>query len=252
MRSRFFLLLWGTSLWVGSAWAEDVKVAVAANFAPAMEALKADFEQRSGHRLRISTGSTGQLYAQIQQGADYQVFLAADAEFPARAVESGVAVSGTRFPYALGRLVLYSAREPSLIQGVDSLRQGGWNKLAIADPKVAPYGKAAIQVLKRMNLWPQVEGKLVRGRSVAQAMNFIATGNADLGFVSLSQVIHGEPGKYWLVPESWHDPIRQEAVLLLPGKGKAAPQAFLTYLKSESAAKILKQYGYVVPWKRSI
>lgn len=252
IRRRWVCILFlAFGLWTEPAGAEEVRIAVAANFAPAIKAIQADFERRFGTRLRISTGSTGQLYAQILQGADYQVYLAADADFPARAVEEGLGVKGTRFPYALGRLVLYSAREPALIQGAATLRQPGWNKLAMADPTVAPYGKAAVQVMKKMEVWSQVKRKIVRGRSVTQAMKFVVTGNAELGFVSLSQVIHGVRGKYWLVPEHWHQPIRQEAVLLQPGNGNAAAEDFLTYLKSEPAAAILTRFGYEVPWKHS-
>lgn len=253
MTCRIQSILWFlvASLDIHSAWPDEVHLAVAANFAPAMKALQADFAQRTGHRLLVSTGSTGQLYAQIKQGAAYQVYLAADTEFPARAIEAGLAVRGTRFPYAVGKLVLYSAREPALIRGADSLLEGNWNKLAIADPQVAPYGKAAIQVLKKLDAWSLVANKLVRGRNVSQTMNFIVTGNAELGFVSLSQVIQGVPGKYWVVPDTWHDPLRQDAVLLLPGKGQTAAQDFLTYLQSEPAAAILNTFGYGVPWKRS-
>jgi molybdate transport system substrate-binding protein len=233
----------------GVSRADTATVAVAANFAAPAKALVDRFMNSSEHQLTLSTGSTGKLYAQIEHGAPFEVFLAADQERPARLEEQGLGVSGSRFTYTLGKLVLWSA-QPELVdnQG-DILKEGNFARLAIANPKLAPYGAAARETLQKLGVWSQVQPKLVMGENIAQTHQFVSTGNAELGFVALSQ-IQGETkptGSYWRVPASLHTPIRQDAVLLTRGKGNEAAEQFMHYLRSEPAKAIIESYGYGLP-----
>lgn len=234
-------------LLAGSARAADVQVAVAANFSAPMKRIAAAFEQDQRHKLVLIAASTGKLYAQIGNGAPYQVLLAADAETPARLEREGRAVAGSRFTYAVGRLALWS-RAPG---GVDDqghvLRHGAFRHLAIANPKLAPYGAAALEVLAGLGLGTTLAPKVVQGESIAQAYQFVATGNAELGFVALSQVFaDGQltQGSAWVVPHQLHAPIRQDAVLLEPGRNNAAAAALLAYLRGEKARQIMRAFGY--------
>lgn len=252
MKSQLFCrravigLLLAASGW--AAQAERVQVAVAANFAAPMQAIAAAFERSSGHTVLLSVGSTGKFYAQIKNGAPFHVLLAADAQTPARLEQEGLGVVGSRFTYARGRLVLWSS-QPGVVDAQGAvLRSGNFAHLALADPKLAPYGAAALEVLQRLGVLAHWRAKLVQGENIAQAYQFVATGNAELGFVALSQVrANGGSGSYWLVPAEWHEPLQQDAVLLKPGQDTPAAQALLAYLRSEAARTILLRFGYELP-----
>lgn len=236
-----------------SVLADEVSVAVAANFTEAARELAARFEEATGHRARLSFGATGQFYAQITNGAPYEVFLAADAERPRKAEGTGHAVKGSRFTYARGALVLVSDHAGKFGDGPAFLQSGDYQRLAIANPATAPYGLAARQVLEKLGLWQQLQPKIVRGNSIAQTYQFVATSNADIGFVASSQVVAREAkdgttfGSSWLVPAALHDPIEQQAVLLTRGAASEAANAYMAFLKSDDARKIITRYGYALP-----
>lgn len=248
MRQSLFLLF--ALLIAIQARADDVQVAVAANFAAPMQKIAAQFEKDSGHKLALSSGATGKFYAQIKNGAPFEVLLAADDETPAKLEKEGYAVAGSRFTYAIGKLVLWSAK-PDLVDGKgEVLRKGAFTHLALANPKLAPYGAAAVETLKALNLLDTVQPKFVQAENIAQAFQFIASGNAELGFVALSQVHEDgklKSGSAWIVPASLHQPIRQDAVLLEKGRTRPAAQALLRFLKSDQAKNLIRQYGYDVP-----
>lgn len=228
---------------VGAAAGADARVAVAANFRDAAAEVRAAFEASTPHTARLSFGSTGQLYAQIAQGAPYDALLAADRERPCKAVEDGWAVPGSRFTYAIGRLVLFSG-DRALVRGPETLTTAEISRLAIAEPAVAPYGVAALEVLRALGRYELLRGKLVRGLNVSQALQFVHTGNADLGFVALAQIVRRPGGSRWIVPAALHSPIAQDAVLLRRGADNAAARAFLAYLRSPRAGEVLARYGY--------
>ena len=227
--------------------AADVSVAVAANFAAPMQELAAAFERASGHRAVVSLGSTGRFYTQVRNGAPFQLMLSADDETPARLEQEGLAVAGSRFTYATGRLALWSATPGVVDAQGEVLRRGGFARLAVADPKLAPYGAAAMQVLERLGLAAQLQPRLVYGENIAQAHQFVASGNAQLGLVAWSQVqAQGRiaSGSGWQVPAQWHAPLRQDAVLLLPGREQPAALALAAFLRSEAARAIIRRHGY--------
>ena len=227
--------------------AGDVTVAVAANFAGPLAKIAEGFTAATGHTLKTITGSTGKFYSQIVAGAPFQVLIAADDETPTRLIAEGHAVAGSHFTYAIGRLVLWSA-QPGFVDDQGAvLAAGKFNKLAIASPKVAPYGRAAMQVIQGSGLAATLTPKIVTGESIAQAYQFVVTGNAELGLVALSQVlVPGKPvpGSFWRVPAGLHDPIRQDAVLLKAGEHSAAAAALLAYLKTAPARAVIQAYGY--------
>lgn len=226
--------------------AAEVQVAVAANFTEPAKEIAAAFQRKTGHHAALSFGSSGQFYVQIAHGAPYQVFLSADAERPIQAERDGLAVKGSRFTYATGRLVLYS-RDPGLVDARGAiLRSGRFDRLAIADPAAAPYGQAAVEAMTRMGLYPRLQPKLVKGSSITQAYQFVGTGAAPLGFVALSQVMAEKGGSRWLVPANLHRPIEQQAVLLKSGAHDAAAIAFLAFLKGPEARAVIRRYGYEV------
>jgi molybdate transport system substrate-binding protein len=229
-----------------AARAAETQVAVAANFTePAREIAQA-FKAATGNTASLSFGSSGQFYAQMSHGAPYEVFLSADADRPAAAERDGLGVGGTRFTYAIGRLVLYSTT-PGLADGGAAVLKGGkFNKLSIADPAAAPYGTAAVQTLTRLGVYTALKPKIVQGASITQAYQFVETGAAELGFVALSQVINVQGGSRWTVPAADHAPIDQQAILLSPGRDNAAAKAFLAFLKGPQAVAIIKKYGYEV------
>lgn len=228
----------------GPALAAETNVAVAANFTEPAKEIAARFKQRTGHTATLSFGASGQFYAQIANGAPYQVFLSADLERPQKAEIEGLAVPGTRFTYATGRLVLFS-RTPRLVDsGGAILSRGGWEKVAIADPKAAPYGQAAVETLLSLKLYDGVQPKLVQGASIAQTLQFVQTGAAELGFVAFSQVINERGGSRWVVPARLHSPIDQQAVLLKTGANNTAARAFLQFLRGPEARAIIRRYGY--------
>lgn len=235
-----------TTLAARPAAAQEVQAAVAANFTEPAKEIAAAFTQATGRKVALSFGSSGQFYAQIAHGAPYEVFLSADAERPAKAEAEGLAAPGTRFTYAVGRLVLYS-RTPGLVDGEGRvLRSGRFQKLAIADPATAPYGAAAVQTLQKLGLRDQLKTKLVQGTSITQAYQFVATGAAELGFVAQSQLAGVQGGSRWRVPEADHAPIEQQAVLLKAGAADPAAKAFLDFLKGPRARAIIRSYGYEV------
>ncbi len=230
--------------------ADEVKVAVAANFTAPMQAIAPAFEQATGHKLVASFGATGQFYAQIKNGAPFDVLLSADDTTPARLEREGVTVPGSRFTYAIGSLVLWSA-DANYLDGTDAaLKAGQFRHLAIANPKTAPYGLAATQVLAKLGLGEAVKAKRVEGQNITQAHQFVSTGNAELGFVALSQVLMGgklSSGSAWIVPQTLYDPIRQDAVILKQGANNAAAAAWVEYLKSPQAAEVIASFGYERP-----
>ena len=227
--------------------AGEARVAVAANFAAPMQRIAADFERASGHRLLLSTGATGKFFVQIANGAPFEVFLAADDETPARLEREGLAVPGSRFTYAIGRLVLWSSRAGYVDERGEVLERGDFRHLALANPKTAPYGAAAEETLRRLGLLEKLRPRFVQGENIAQTFQFVASGNAELGFVALAQVSgRGTPagGSLWVVPAAMHAPIRQDAALLARGRDNPAAQAFLAYLKSDQAKAVIRAYGY--------
>jgi molybdate transport system substrate-binding protein len=229
------------------ALAAEVQVAVASNFTKPMRAIAADFEKATGHQAQLAFGGTGKFYAQIKNGAPFEVLLAADDETPARLEKEGYAVSGSRFTYAIGQLALWSAR-PGYVDAKSAvLKQGAFEHLAIANPKLAPYGAAALETLTRLGLLAALQPKFVQGENIAQTFQFVSTGNAELGFVALSQIYEGgklKRGSAWIVPAELHAPIRQDAVVLARGKANPAARALLNYLKTARARAIIKAYGY--------
>lgn len=221
----------------------EVKVAVAANFTEPVKKIGAAFEKATGHKLVLGFGATGQFYAQITQGAPFEVLLSADKATPAKAITAGYAVAGTAFTYAVGKLVLFS-KTAGLVTGEDTLKQGKFAKLAIASPGAAPYGSAAIEAMKALGVYEALQSKIVQGQNVAQTFQFIDTGNAEVGFVALSQVALLNGGSRWVVPAKFHAPINQDAVLLRPGAENAAAKAFLAFLKSKDARAVTEKFGY--------
>jgi len=231
-------------------WGETATVAVAANFLSPFKQLAQKFESATGHNTRIVSGSTGKLYAQIVHGAPFDVLLAADSKRPHLLEEQGLAVTGSRFTYARGRLTLWSADAGHIGKdGIAVLKKGAFRHLALANPKAAPYGKAAQSTLQALNLWDALQPRIVQGENVGQTFQFVATGNAEVGFVALSQVLAMDvdrQGSRWEVPSTYHDPIRQDAVLLVKGRGNAAAQALMKYLQSPAAKTMIANFGYEV------
>lgn len=224
----------------------EIRVGVASNFAGALADLAEDFQRRTGHRLVISSGSTGKLFAQIKNGAPYDVFLAADGERPQRLEEEGESVAGTRFTYAIGRLVLWSSQR-DLVDGEGKvLTTNRFKRLAIANPVTAPYGRAARQALEALGQWERLEPRLVRGENITQTFQFVASGNAELGLVALAQTqsLRDERGSAWLLPASLYDPIEQQAVLLKSAREPGAARELLDYLRSPTVRKYLESSGY--------
>lgn len=244
------VVLCGVTLTEARAVAGEVSVAVAANFAGPMEKLSAAFTKQSGHQVKISAASTGKLYAQIANGAPFQLLLAADDKTPAKLEVEGRVVSGGRFTYAVGKLALWSAKPGFVDDGGKVLAKGAFQHLAIANPKLAPYGAAAVEALTALGLLPALRPKLVEGENIAQAMQFVSSGNAELGFVALSQVrIPGQAatGSYWLVPQRLYTPIRQDVVWLKQGQTNPAARALFDYLKSPAAKTVIRDFGYELP-----
>ncbi|SDH90256.1 molybdate ABC transporter substrate-binding protein [Pseudomonas panipatensis] len=245
---RFSLAI-AACLGAHGALAGEVQVAVAANFTAPMQAIAKDFEQDTGHRLVAAYGATGQFYAQIKNGAPFEVFLAADDSTPAKLEAEHESVPGSRFTYAIGSLALWSPKAGYVDAEGEVLKQGGFQHLAIANPKAAPYGLAATQVLDRLGLTQALAGKIVEGQNISQAYQFVASGNAELGFVALSQVYKDgkvSSGSAWRVPDNLYQPIRQDALILNKGKDNAAAKALVEYLKGPKAAALIRAYGYTL------
>lgn len=229
------------------AQADEVAVAVAANFTAPMQKIAAEFEKDTGHKAVLSFGSTGKFYAQIVNGAPFEVLLSADDETPAKLEKEQAGVAGSRFTYAIGKLVLWSPREGYVDDRGEVLTKGDFKHLAIANPRTAPYGTAAVEAMRKLGVFDALQPRFVQGENIAQAYQFVATGNAELGFVALSQVLKDgklASGSAWPVPASLHAPIRQDAVALARGRHNPAVQALLAYLKGDKARAIIKSYGY--------
>jgi len=234
---------------MGTAHAGEVQVAVAANFAGPMEKLAEQFQRDTGHKAVVATGATGKFYAQIRNGAPFEVLLAADDDTPARLETEGHVAAGSRFTYAVGRLVLWSARGGVVDAGGNVLKTGSYKHLAIANPKTAPYGAAAVATLRKLGLYESVQPRIVQGENIAQAWQFASTGNAELGFVAQAQVWRDgkfTSGSGWIVPATMHEPIRQDAALLAKGAGNPAARALLQYLRTDKAKTLIRSFGYEV------
>ena len=225
------------------AWAAEVKVAVAANFTEPVKEIGALFEKATGHKPVFSFGPTGGFYNQITQAAPFEVFLAADDTTPAKTIKEGYGVAGTSYTYATGKLVLFSKTE-GLKLGEQSLKDGKFQKLAIANPKTAPYGLAAVETMQKLGVYEALKGKIVEGNNIAQAYQFVDTANAEVGFVAFSQVALKSGGSRWVVPGNLHNTIAQDAVLLKTGANNEAAKAFLAFLKGPEARKVIEKYGY--------
>lgn len=246
---RLLLLTCSIALLATAAQAAEVNVAVAANFTAPMKQIAEDFEKTSGHKVVLSFGSSGKIFAQIKNGAPFQLFLSADDKKPAQLEKDGLTVPGSRFTYATGTLVLWSANPDCVDPKGAILAKGNFAKLAIANPKLAPYGAAAIETMTKLRVLEKIQPKIVQGENISQAYQFVATGNAELGFVALSQVMKDgkiTSGSSWVVPATLHAPIRQDAVLLMSSKGNPAAEALVSYLKSEKVKALIRSYGYEI------
>jgi len=230
-----------------SCLADQAQIAVAANFAEPIKAIAAMLEKTTGHTLQVTLGATGKLYAQIKNGAPFDVLLAANTAIPAALEKDGLTKPGSRVTYATGKLVLWSADATKVDANGDILKKGEFRKLAYAAPKIAPYGAAAVQVMDKLGLQAALAPKLVQGESIGQTYSFVFTGNAELGFVALSQVLEGgklKSGSMWEIPQALYQPIQQDAVILKRGAGNAAAQALMKLLKSPNIKDLIGSYGY--------
>jgi len=229
-----------------TAHADEVSVAVAANFTAPMKTIAADFEKDTGHKVVASYGATGKFYAQIKNGAPFEVLLSADDETPAKLIKENAAVAGSAFTFAVGKLVLWSPKQAIVDGSGQVLKNCGFDHIALANPKTAPYGAAAVATMKALGVLGGLEPKFVVGENITQTYQFVSTGNALLGFVALSQVlVDGKiAGSSWVVPANLYTPILQDAVILDKGKGKPAAEAFMKYLKTDKARAVIKSYGY--------
>ncbi len=239
-------------LFLNIAHAETVQVAVASNFILPAQAIAQQFEQQSGHQIKISSGSTGKFFAQIQHGAPFDLFLSADTATPAKLIQAGLAVEHTKRTYAIGKLALWSNNPDLIADGDAVLARNRLNKIAIANPDLAPYGRAAIETLIKLGQYQQLKSKVVWGENIAQTYQFVFSGNAELGFVSASQIMRNgkiTQGSAWMIPESMHTPILQDAVLLSKARNSKAAQQFLDYLSTNQARDIIQQFGYGTPFQ---
>lgn len=250
MKLNRLLALLLAATFVSAAQADNVSVAVAANFTGPIQVIAPLFERDTGHKLVPAFGATGKFYAQIANGAPFEVLLSADDETPARLAKEGHGVAGSAFTYAIGKLVLWSPN-PTLVDNKgEVLKKGSFKHIALANPKTAPYGAAAVQTMTKLGVLDTVKPLFVQGENIAQTHQFVTTGNAELGFVAYSQVIkNGQvgSGSGWIVPANLYDPIRQDAVLLTKGQNNPAAKALLDYLKGEKAQVVIKSFGYELP-----
>jgi molybdate transport system substrate-binding protein len=249
MKKSLSLLLTALAITLtsGSVFAEHARVAVASNFTAAMKQIVSGFERQSGHEIDLIFGSTGKIYAQIRNGAPFDAFFAADVKRPQLLEQQGLAVHGSRFSYALGKLVLWSPRPDLIDDEGQVLESARFRHLALANPKLAPYGLAARQVLEAKNLWHKLSARIVQGENIGQTYQFVSSGNAELGFVALSQIsTPGETtmGSSWNIPEELYQPIEQQAVQLTQNP---AASALLDFIKTSPAAAVIRSYGYATP-----
>ncbi|MBL4631585.1 MAG: molybdate ABC transporter substrate-binding protein [Paraglaciecola sp.] len=232
--------------------AKPVLVAVASNFSNTMKVLVSEFEKTSDYQIALSFASSGKFYAQIKQGAPYDVFFSADQAKPDALQTEGLVVAGSRFTYAIGRLAVWSTRTEFANQIETKLKKGAFNKLALANAKIAPYGIASLEVLKHLALIDSSQSKWVQGENIAQTYQFVRSGNADLGFIALSQLLgknqrnKSQQGSYWLVPDTMHRPIKQDVVLLQRAENNQGARVFLDFMHTDKARNIIAQYGYQV------
>lgn len=244
------ILTWCMSVLVSiaatPAFAEQMLVAVAANFIPPFREIAVEFEKSTGHQLQVSGGSSGNFYTQIKNGAPFDVFFSADNERPKKLEDEGLGVKDSRFTYAIGRLVLWSSNA-DLVKGEETLRSKNFKRLAIANPKTAPYGVAAMQTMQKLGLWESLQPHIVMGESIGQTIGFIESGNAHLGFVALSQIMDPKikgKGSRWDVPTHLHEPIQQDVILLTKGKDNPAAKSLLDFMGGPQAKAIIERYGY--------
>ncbi|MCX7896490.1 MAG: molybdate ABC transporter substrate-binding protein [Rhodocyclaceae bacterium] len=246
---RYFRIALSSILaWITIAQADEVHVAVGANFASPMKLIAAEFEKETGHKIVLSYGTVGKFYAQIKNGAPFEVLVSSDQETPDKLVADGLALETTRRTYAIGRLVLWSAKPGFVDPNGEVLKKGEFRHLAIANPKLAVYGAAAQETLKRMGLWETLAPRIVQAENITQAHQFVASGNAELGFVALSQVIDRDgrinTGSHWLVPADLYPRLRQDVIVLARGRHNPAAAALVDYLVGSKARAIIKSYGY--------
>lgn len=235
------------ALFTGAAHAETISVAVASNFTAPMQKIAAQFEKDTGHKAELSFGATGKFYAQISNGAPFGILLAADDKTPAKIAQEGKGDAASRFTYSIGKLVLWSKQDGYVDANGEVLKTGKFQHVAIANPKLAPYGLAAEQTLTKLNLLDAIKPKFVQGENIGQTYQFAATGNAELGFAALSQVMEDgkiKAGSAWVVPAEMHEPIRQDAIVLNNAKDNVAAKALMDYLKGDKARAIISAYGY--------
>jgi len=228
-----------------AAFAGQTNVAVAANFTDAAKEIAEAFKAKTGHEAVLSFGASGQFYTQITQEAPFQVFLSADAERPQKLADEGLGDKATKFTYAVGKLVLWG-KAADVTKGEEVLKGGSFSKLSIANPTSAPYGAAAVETMKKLGVYEALTLKIVQGNNISQTFQFIDTGNAELGFVALSQLTKVTTGSRWMVPQTLYAPIKQDAVLLKKGQGNEAATAFMTFLKGPEATAIIRKYGYAM------
>ncbi len=246
--SKSLRLAVGIATWVLTSTnvpAAQTNVAVAANFTDAAKEIAAAFKAKTGHEAVLSFGASGQFYTQVTQGAPFQVFLSADDARPKKLVDDGLAVPGSNFTYAIGKLVLWS-KTPGLVKGKETLVAASFSKLSICNPVAAPYGAAAMETMKSLKVLETLQPKLVEGATITQAYQFVETGNAELGFVALSQLTAPETGSHWLVPQELYSPIRQDAVLLKSGASNEAATGFMAFLRSPEVRAIIEKFGYAL------
>lgn len=250
MKKRLISLVLISHAYAAALNADEVQVAVASNFSKPLEILAPVFKASSGHDLKVSTGATGKLYAQIENGAPFEVFLSADSKTPKKLVDAQLAVVASQFTYALGKLVLWSSAKDYVDDKGEVLKKNEFKYIAIANPNTAPYGVAALEVLDKLGLSASLAAKQVQGENISQTYDFVATGNAELGLVAWSQIQQDgqlTAGSMWQVPEDLYQPIQQDAVLLNKGKNNKAANAFLDFLKTTEAQKLITESGYGLP-----
>ena len=245
-RLRFlgFLLFYSAAI---NTQAAEISVAVAANFSSVLKDIAVEFQKDTGHQLAITPGATGKFYAQISNGAPFDVFLSADDETPRKLAQEGKAIAASQFTYAIGRLALWSPSPDLVDKSADILKTDKFKYIAIANAKVAPYGQAAVQTMQKLGVLTKIEPRIVQGESIAQTYQFVSTGNAQLGFVAVSQIVENgkiKTGSAWIVPEEMHEQLKQDAVVLQSCKHMTACQALMDYLKSEKVKKMMASYGY--------
>lgn len=244
---RHFLILLWIVCGANVSYGEQLSVAVASNFTAAMRQLSDEFEETTGHTLNVSYGSSGKFYAQIRHGAPFQVFLSADQTKPEALIKAGLVTPANRFTYAVGALALWSSKSDVVDENGEVLRLGHFNKLALANPLLAPYGAAALDVLRHLSLENATRNSWVMGENIAQTYQFVSTGNADIGFVAVSQIVENgllKSGSTWIVPPKFYRPIKQDAVLLNSGVHNVAAKEFIAFLQSEKARTIIRTFGY--------